>query len=198
MFKLWSNAAVCEFSGPLSDCDGNPIESPVLHQADSDKIIEFWERASDSGSGFRWALTHRHSGVFAGTAGFNSLGTCSEYAYHLHPDYWQRGYMSEATAVAFDWLRNSHRSNEIEVFIAPLNVRSIAFAERHEFQSTGEESDGALRYLKAVLQVAVPTPLTNRPRTPSPRANRTSETRPSVQFISQKAHAMAYRAMSAA
>jgi ribosomal-protein-alanine N-acetyltransferase len=148
MFRLWSNAAVCEFSGPISDSEGNPIESPVRRTADSDKIIEFWERASDGGWGFRWAITHRQSEVFVGTAGFNSLGTCSEYAYHLHPDHWQRGYMSEATAAALDWLRNSDRSDEIEVFIAPLNVRSIAFAERHGFHSTGEESDGAVRYLK--------------------------------------------------
>ncbi len=148
MFKLWSNAAVCEFSGALSDCEGNPIESPVRRVADSDKIIEFWEQASDGGWGFRWAITDRHSGVFAGTAGFNSLGTCSEYAYHLHPDFWQRGYMSEATAAAFGWLRNSVRSDEIEVFVAPMNLRSVAFAERHGFHPTGEESDGAMRYVK--------------------------------------------------
>ena len=87
MFKLWSNAEVGEFSGPVSDYEGNPISTPVRCVADSDKIIEFWEHAADRGWGFRWAITIRYSGVFAGTVSFNSLGAGSMCALlHLPND----------------------------------------------------------------------------------------------------------------
>lgn len=149
MFALWSSPDVCRYSGRITDRDGNIIPSPVRDRADSDKIIEFWTAAQDDGWGFRWALVLRHSGEFVGTAGFNSLGTSSEYAYHLHPDHWHQGMMSEASAAAFEWVAGACSCTEIDALIASENANSIAFAERWGFRPNGVPTDHVVRYRRA-------------------------------------------------
>lgn len=150
MFALWSDPDVCRYSGPLVDADGRPIRSPVAAVADSDRIIAFWTTACREGRGCRWALTLRSSGAFVGSAGFNSLGPCSEYAYHLLPAFWGGGLMAEATAVLFAWVASAHACREVEAFVDPANVRSVAFAERQGFARAGVAADGTIRYVSAL------------------------------------------------
>ncbi|MEL6983275.1 MAG: GNAT family N-acetyltransferase [Actinomycetota bacterium] len=147
MFLLWSDPEVCRYSGPIHDVEGRPVPSPVSHPSESDRIIDFWERASVAGWGLRWAIRERSSGDFLGTTGFNSLATCAEYAYHLRQPFWGRGFMSEATVAALAWVRRAG-STQVEAFIEPANENSIEFAERHAFERTGEVQDGALRFVK--------------------------------------------------
>jgi ribosomal-protein-alanine N-acetyltransferase len=149
MFALWSSPDVCRYSGPLTDCDGKVLPSPVHSRADSDKILDYWIAAQRDGWGFRWALLLRESGEFAGTAGFNSLGACSEYAYHLHPRHWHQGLMSEATAAAFEWIAESC-CTELEALIARDNVNSISFAERWGFRRTGTAPGEVLRFRRNI------------------------------------------------
>jgi len=149
MFSLWSEPEVCRFSGAAKDFEGRPIALPAKSPADSDRIIDFFQRQCAEGAGFRWALITQGKGRFVGTAGFNRLGPCSEYAYHLHPNFWGQGLMSEASGVAFAWLRDHHPLVEVEAFIDPDNCPSIALAMRLGFQATGQTIDGAARYLLA-------------------------------------------------
>lgn len=151
MYSLWSDPEVCRYSGPVSDYDGKPLAMPVSRIEESNKLIEFWLRAQADGWGFRWALTLKDSGVFAGTAGFNSIGECSEYAYHLLPAHWGKGLMREASDAALQWVGRSKASLEVEVFIDPNNTPSIALVQRLGFRPTGEFSDGAQRYLKTTV-----------------------------------------------
>jgi len=151
MFALWSSPDVCRYSGRLTDRAGKTIPSPVRDRGDSDKIIDFWMDAQEDGWGFRWALVLRGSGAFVGTAGFNSLGTSSEYAYHLHPDHWHQGMMSEASAAAFEWVTGACSCIEIEALIAPENADSIAFAERWGFRASGEPTDHVVRYRRRAI-----------------------------------------------
>src|SRR3954469_15298211 len=83
MFALWSDVEVCRYSGPIHDSEGRPIPSPVGLVSDSDRLIDFWMQARLDGWGRRWAMLERDSGAFVGAAGFNRLGLCAEYAYHL-------------------------------------------------------------------------------------------------------------------
>jgi len=154
MFLLWSSPEVCRYSGRLTDRHNNPIPAPVRTPADSDKIVDFWTNAQEHGWGFRWALLLRSSREFVGTTGFNSLGPRSEYAYHLHPDHWHEGLMSEASAAAFVWLAGVGFCTEIEAVIAPENANSIAFAERWGFR-TDDVSGEVLRYRRPVANVNV-------------------------------------------
>lgn len=147
MYTLWSDPAVCEFSGVVRDYEGNLIATPIESVEDSDRIIDFWIRAAVDGWGFRWAV--KRDGEFAGTVGFNSLGETAEIAYHLVPAFWGGGMMREASFAAMDWVREQG-TKEIEAFIEPENAASIALAERLGLKPTATVSEGARRFVRGL------------------------------------------------
>ena len=146
MFAMWSQAAVCAYSGAAFDWRGEPITLPAVTPADSDKIIDFFVRSAAAGTRFRWAVVSAPEGEFIGAVGFNALGPCSEYAYHQDTRFQGRGFMTEASRAAFDWLRAQPGCREVEAFIEPANEASIRLAKRLGLRATGTFSDGAERY----------------------------------------------------
>ena len=146
MFATFSREEVTRYSGPATDLDGAPIRLPAQIPADSDKIIVFFLKGAADGERFRWAVRTRADGAFVGAIGFNSLGTCSEIAYHLHPDAWGRGLMAEAAVAALDWLRERPDAREIAAFIEPENAASVRLAERLGMRAIGETFGPANRY----------------------------------------------------
>ncbi len=154
MFKLWSNADVCRYSGTIKDYDGNTIPSPMRSKDDSNRLIDFWVRAADAGWGFRWALISRETGTFMGASGFNALGPCSGYAAHLHPDFWGKGFMSEASLAAIDWRLQPgscpDTCTSLDAEIDPVNAASIKLAERLGLRPTEEFIDGHRRYVRII------------------------------------------------
>lgn len=141
MFALWSDAKVCVHSGPATDSAGLSIALPAKTRHDSDRLLEFWLDRARQGTGFRWAVVLRDRDEFAGAVGFNSLGGCSEYAYHIVPRFWGLGLAGEASGVALAW-SFAGGAELVECFIEPANVASIRLVERLGFQradvSTGE------------------------------------------------------------
>lgn len=77
MYALWSCPKVCRYAGPAEDPDGGPIVLPARSPADSDKIIDFFERGRAEGTRFRWAVLTRDGSAFIGAAGFNAVGRCA-------------------------------------------------------------------------------------------------------------------------
>lgn len=153
MFDLWSREEVCRYSGPACDYERQPIALPAKTAADSDKIIDFFVRSAADGTRFRWALQTQADHAFVGIAGFNQLGPCSEYAYHLHPQAWGQGLMTEASLLAMEWLRGRPDCTQVEAFIEPANLASVKLATRLCLQPTGEVSDGAARYAALLSDV---------------------------------------------
>lgn len=149
MFRLWSHPDVCRYSGTVTDYDRNEIPMPATSREDSDKIIDFWQRAAVDGWGFRWAILECSTAQMLGHIGFNSLGATSELAYHLHPDHWGKGIMSEAAAAAIDWALMANPGTKLEAFIEPENEGSARLAQRLHFSPTGQLSEGAERYERA-------------------------------------------------
>jgi ribosomal-protein-alanine N-acetyltransferase len=145
MFEMWRHDAVQEFSGPAKDEQGNTIQLPAQTHRDSNRLINFWLKASKDGWGFRWALLMQESSEFVGHLGFNSLHDCSEVAYHMSPVFWGKGLMTEAAKAAIEW-RRSNGATEIEAFIEPENSDSISLALRLGMRATNKFSEGAQRY----------------------------------------------------
>ena len=148
MFDLWSDPDVCRYSGIVSDYEGKQLPMPAATIAVSDKIVDFWQRASADGWGFRWAILEPETYTPIGIVGFNGLGLASEIAYHLHPAHWGKGFMSEAVTAAVDWRLARGGCAELEAFIDPANERSIALAERLGFCGTDIVVEGARRYCR--------------------------------------------------
>lgn len=135
-----------EFSGIAEDENRNEIDMPASTPDDSDRLIRFWLKAASEGWGFRWGvLFDGLEQEFVGHVGFNSLTACSEIAYHMNPDYWGKGIMTEAALAAINW-RRVNGIKEIEAFIEPENSGSIALALRLGMNATHEFSEGAQRY----------------------------------------------------
>ncbi len=147
MFELWSSPKVCKYCPKAIDAEGNPIQLPVVNAEESNKIIEFFIKYQKRNLGFRWAIKLKNSSDFAGSVGFNSLGECSEIAYHLIPKFWGNGLMSEACSASIEWVKEQIQPNEVEAFIVPGHIPSVRLAERLGFSSTGESREGAYRYL---------------------------------------------------
>lgn len=148
MFDLWSDPEVCRYSGAVSDYEGKPLAMPAASAAVSDRIIDFWERATADGWGFRWAILDRETGSSMGIVGFNGVGPASEIAYHLLPTQWGGGFMFEACEAAIDWRAARGGCTELEAFIEPANGRSIALAGRLGLCATDKMVDGARRYVR--------------------------------------------------
>jgi ribosomal-protein-alanine N-acetyltransferase len=155
MYKLWSSQEVCRYSGPATDFQGEPIDLPAKSAADSDRILDFFMRRARAGTGLRWAMVLRERALFAGALGFNSLGTtehvAAEIAYHLHPDHWRQGLMGEACTAVISWAASALPCQALEAFVEPANAASIKLLHRLHFLPTGENQDGADRYLLASM-----------------------------------------------
>jgi len=147
MFQMWRNSKVQLHSGMALDENGIEIDLPAKTSTDSDRLISFWLKAAAKGWGFRWAVLLAKNSTFIGHIGFNSLSECSEIAYHMNPDYWGNGLMTEAAETAISW-RRERGTTEIEAFIEPANTASIKLAERLGMHPTEQFSDGARRYRK--------------------------------------------------
>jgi RimJ/RimL family protein N-acetyltransferase len=146
MFSMWREPAVCRFSGAACDSEGRRIELPATNATESDRIIDFFLQRWSQGSGCRWALITRNERRFVGTAGFNNLSDCSEYAYHLHPEVWGCGLMREASQVLIAWLSLRSEATAVEAFINPGNRPSIRLAESLGFKACGQVIDDTVRY----------------------------------------------------
>ena len=142
---MWKQPSVQEYSGIAEDQHRIEINMPAQTHHDSDRLIGFWLKAAHDGWGFRWGIILMDKEVFVGHLGFNSLSKCSEIAYHMNPDYWGTGIMTEAATAAISWRRNNG-ATEIEAFIDPENAGSIALALRIGMTATDVFSEGARRY----------------------------------------------------
>ena len=109
MFALWSEATVCEYAGPSRDSTGCSIDLPARSRSESNRLLHYWIERAEAGTGFRWAVILNDNPEFAGAIGFNALGPCSEYAYHLVPRFWGAGLATEASRLALSSVRRSHR-----------------------------------------------------------------------------------------
>ncbi|MEM7232216.1 MAG: GNAT family N-acetyltransferase [Planctomycetota bacterium] len=141
MFRLWSEPAVCEFSGSCEDAEGRRVVVPTPTRAESDRLLDFWLRRAEDGLGLRWAVTLLENEEFVGAVGFNTLGRCPEYAYHLLPSHWGRGLAKEASVLALEWAF-ADEAEEAVAFIEPANTNSIHLAQRLGFVAT-ERTDGS-------------------------------------------------------
>lgn len=94
------------------------------------------EDFSRRGWGF-WALEHKDSGVFAGTAGMHEPGPefgvgrpCVEIGWRLDPVFWGKGYAREAADEIMRFAFHELLLDELVSFTAKGNVRSFGLMER--------------------------------------------------------------------
>lgn len=85
----------------------------------------------------QWALEEKATGALAGRAGAHRPERDDwpgiEIGWMLHPDYWGRGYATEAGRAAIDWVFANHGVDAVFSVILPENAASQAVARRLGF-----------------------------------------------------------------
>lgn len=115
----------------------------ALHLPDKMTREDAWERMAMflgqwelRGHG-QWALEERSTGAFIGRAGPHRPERADwpgiEIGWALHPDFWGKGYATEAGGVAVDWVFKHHDVDALYSIILPENAPSQSVARRLGF-----------------------------------------------------------------
>lgn len=138
IFAQFSNSEVNKFlydAEPLTDIHG------------ADEIIDFYTQPEPRGH-HRWILVRKNDGVRLGTCGFHcweqSTGCC-DIGYDLFPDFWGKGYMSEAIEAIISFAKDEMKIEKINACIFIENDRSIKIMERFGFVFDGQMKNEIFR-----------------------------------------------------
>ena len=128
----------------------------VNHIPDADAmhgVLQGWagqQQEMTPGTG-RWALVLRDGGALIGGISLLPMPVPEadiEIAYHLAPEYWGRGYVTEAVWALARWAFG-HSLVELFALVAPENQRAAATARRIGMEWVGESD----KYHGKCLQV---------------------------------------------
>ncbi|MCV2504066.1 MAG: GNAT family N-acetyltransferase, partial [Neisseriaceae bacterium] len=91
----------------------------------------------------RWGIVLKENNQVIGTCGYHNFQeehSRAEIGYDLNPDYWQKGYMTEAITAIQKYGFKKLKLHRIEAFIFPDNL-----ASRKLLEKVGLQSEGVLR-----------------------------------------------------
>lgn len=83
-----------------------------------------------------WGIELKASKALIGTIAYHRLDKPhyrAEMGYMLHPDYWRKGYMSEALKVVIDYGFNDMHCHTLEAQVNPHNEASIQILHKFNF-----------------------------------------------------------------
>ncbi|HEX4101013.1 MAG TPA: GNAT family N-acetyltransferase [Pseudonocardiaceae bacterium] len=130
----------------LHDLDHIP-DAAAMHS-----VLQRWDAERDAmapGTG-RWALTLRNGGTLVGGISLLPMPVPEadvEIGYQLAPEYWGRGYVTEAAWALAHWAFQ-HSLVELFAVVAPDNLRAAATARRIGMEWVGESGKYHGRYLQ--------------------------------------------------
>ena len=119
------------------------MDEPPLDRGRAGDLIRFYLGPQGKTEN-RWGIIHKEDGRLIGTCGFhrwNQQYMRAEIGCDLSPDYWGRGYMTEALQAA---IRNGFermKLNRIEAIVYVNNNPCIRLLERLGFQKEGRLRD---------------------------------------------------------
>ncbi|MGE1015812.1 GNAT family N-acetyltransferase [Bacillus wiedmannii] len=133
IFDYFSRENVTQFYGMNSFKD--------LKEAET--LVENFQSAFHDKRGIRWGIVTKTENEFIGTIGFHAWSPQhkrTEIGYEIHPDYWRKGYISEAVRTVITYGFNKWDLNRIGAIIFTDNI-----ASHKSVQKFGFKQDGLLR-----------------------------------------------------
>jgi ribosomal-protein-alanine N-acetyltransferase len=107
------------------------------------QFVEFFAKNYNEKRGIRWGIEIKgHQGII-GTIGFNALFTKhkrAEIGYELHPEYWQKGYATEAVSEVISY---GFKELDLTRIGAVVFIENVASNEL--LIKLGFEKEGVLR-----------------------------------------------------
>ncbi|HOP11400.1 MAG TPA: GNAT family N-acetyltransferase [Oscillospiraceae bacterium] len=113
---------------------------PFSNLEEADELIDYFTQPEPR-TLHRWILVLKDGGEKIGTCGFHNWdrrNQRAEIGYDLQPDFWGKGYMSEALEAILVFARDRMKLKRIDAHIYPENLGSVRLAERHGFRFCGE------------------------------------------------------------
>ncbi|RHW43263.1 N-acetyltransferase [Neobacillus notoginsengisoli] len=130
IFACFSNEEVTRYYG-----------FETMHTIDqAEKLIKFFSEKYEDKAGIRWGIERKSESGLIGTIGFNSWSIKhkgAEIGYEVHPDYWRKGYISEALRAVFAYGFEAMDLNRIGAVVFPENEASNKLLLKAGFQKEG-------------------------------------------------------------
>lgn len=129
IYEDFTDRRILEYFGMLS----------LQHTDEAMGILEKWKNQYNDQRGIRWAITLKPSDTLIGTIGLKKISHEASYAeigYHLRPEYWRKGIMSEALEAVIELGFSQLKLLIIEASVFPENEASIKLLEKLNFNKS--------------------------------------------------------------
>lgn len=106
----------------------------------AEELIHRWNQRFERNQGIRWGITLKSESRVIGTCGFHGWMKNhykAEIGYELTPEYWRKGFMTEAIQMILEFGFNNFGLNRIEAFVEPANVNSRKVLEKIGLREEG-------------------------------------------------------------
>lgn len=130
IFQILSRKDVTRFYGT------NPFVLP----SEATKLIEMFNKNYREKRGIRWGIILKENQKLIGTLGLNSLNLNNkraEIGYELHPQYWRKGYITEAVGEVLVYSFEMLQLHRIGAVVYPENTASLHLLEKLGFLKEG-------------------------------------------------------------
>ena len=130
IFSCFSNEDVVKHYGQEAFTD----------MAQAEALIDFFSKSYRENKGIRWGIARKEIPGLIGTVGFNALSIKhrrAEIGYELHPDYWRKGYTSEAVTAVLRYGFNELGLTRIGAVVFTENDASNQLLTKLGFEREG-------------------------------------------------------------
>ena len=130
---------------------------------ESQKMIEGILQSFKNKGGINWIILERASSEIAGYIGYWNLikeNVRAEIGYVLKPEYWGKGYISEALSKVLEFGFNEFKLHSIMGNVNPQNERSIKLLERFGFKKEAHFREDYLyngKYIDSIIYCLLET-----------------------------------------
>ncbi|MGS2725292.1 GNAT family N-acetyltransferase [Psychroserpens sp. BH13MA-6] len=135
-YRLQDASALYDIRGHKSVAKYMDSEIPKSDQ-DTKQRIQKMQSDFQNKKGITWAIIDKDSGKLIGDFGIwriDKANARGEIGYVLHPDYWGKGYMSEATHTIISFGFNHMKLHSFEANVNPMNSNSKAMLLKFGFR----------------------------------------------------------------
>jgi [ribosomal protein S5]-alanine N-acetyltransferase len=107
---------------------------------EAEKMIDSFKNNFLSNRGIRWGIILKENQQFIGTVGLNNLNLPNkraEIGYEIHPDYWRKGFTSEAVKEVLRYSFEELGLYRIGAVTYPENIASSSLLKKLGFKEEG-------------------------------------------------------------
>ncbi|MBU9722841.1 MULTISPECIES: GNAT family N-acetyltransferase [Bacillaceae] len=130
IFACFSNDQVTRFYG----------QETLKDRKQAEQIVEFFSNNFLEKRGIRWGIERKGTAEIIGTVGFNAWipkHKRAEIGYEIHPNFWRKGYTSEAVARVISYGFDELNLNRIGAVVFIENAASDQLLAKQGFQKEG-------------------------------------------------------------